>query len=234
MRRGFTIHHNGPPARCVGQSHARCIQFWAGVKRFHTATPPNGNGWSDIAYSFGVCPHGESFIGRGWNKNQFANGKDLVPPNDGADSEWYTILAFVGGGPGTGYNNEAPTSAMKNRIRSIINEGREAGRCGLAIKPHNDFKRKPCPGIELTAFCRVWDGKPFVVLPSTPVPIPEEDVEMRIIDCAGKPAIIVFANRTYESLTGPQRNAWRSAGVPAEGVTIPERDIILKFLTSTP
>jgi hypothetical protein len=237
MRRGFTIHHNGPPARCVGQSHARCVQFWNGVRRYHMAPEPNGQGWSDIAYSFGVCPHGTVFVGRGWDKNQFANGKDLVPPNDGTDSEWYTILAFVGGGPGTVYNNEAPTSQMLSQIQSVISQGRNAKRCGFAVKPHKDFKQKPCPGVQLTGFCRQWDGKPFANVPAptpSPVPTPEEETDMRIIDCQGKPAVIVFGDRTYKPLDTAERNAWRSAGVPAGLVTLPERDVILTSLEDTP
>jgi len=232
MRKGFTLHHNGPPANCLGRPHDRCQQFWRAVRDYHTNPEPIGQGWSDIAYSFGVCPHGIPFEGRGWTKRQFANGSDLVPPNDGDDSQWYTILAFVGGGPGTGYENEPPTPAMIARIRALISEGRTSGRCGLAVKPHNDFKKKPCPGVELTAWAEEWDGKAFTQ--HIPMPVLEEDNDMRIIDCQGKPAIIVFGNRTYEPINVAQRNAWRSAGVPAGLVTVAERSEILAFLEDTP
>lgn len=149
MRLGFTVHHNGPPAKCVGQAHSRCIAFWNAVKRFHMES----NGWSDIAYSFGVCPHGVRFEGRGWFKNQFANGADVVGPNDGKDSEWYTVLVFLGG-------DEKPTAEMVEGVKNLIIDGRSTGRCGQRVLPHNAFKPKACPGPEFTALAAVWDNNP--------------------------------------------------------------------------
>lgn len=149
MKKGFVIHHNGPPARCVGQPHSRCERYFAAVKNFHV----NDQGWSDIAYSFGVCPHGIRFTGRGWDKNQFANGSDVVGPYDGKDSEWYTVLVFLG-------TDEKPTAEMVEGVKALIVEGRSRGRCGQRVLPHNAFKVKPCPGPEFTALAAVWDNNP--------------------------------------------------------------------------
>lgn len=161
MRRGFVIHHNGPPARCVGQPHTRCEAFWRAVRRHHVVT----NGWSDIAYSFGICPHGTRFVGRGWHLPQFANGRDVRGDNDGSDGLWYTVLAFVGGGAATGYDTgaaeEPVTAAMLGGIGELIDEGRRAGRCGLAVLPHNRFKHKACPGPTLTRVAAELDGRPI-------------------------------------------------------------------------
>lgn len=153
MKRGFVIHHNGPPANCVGKPHSRCESFWAGVKRFHV----EDQGWSNIAYSFGVCPHGERLVGLGWDRNQFAGGKDMVGNDDGPDSAWYSVLVFVGGDTST-RDTEPPTSAMVNATANLIAEGRAAQRCGQRVLPHSAFKQKPCPGPEFTALSHQWDN----------------------------------------------------------------------------
>lgn len=149
-RHGFTIHWNGPAARCIGKPHSRCESFWAAVKHYHTVT----KGWSDIAYSFGVCPHGVRFTGRGWDKLQFANGADVVGQNDGRDRDWYTVIAFLGEG-------EVPTPEMVDGVRALIGEGRASGRCGPRVLPHNAFKQKTCPGTEFTIHAKAWDNQPL-------------------------------------------------------------------------
>lgn len=158
MKRGFTIHHNGPPAQCIGRDHSRCIAFWNAVRDFHV----NAKGWSDIAYSFGTCPHGVRFMGRGWDRNQFANGADIVGINDGPDSEWYSVLVFVGGDHSTG-DTEAPTSEMVRATAELITEGRSSGRCGMRVLPHNAWKPKPCPGPQFTALANAWDNQPITI-----------------------------------------------------------------------
>lgn len=162
MRHGFTIHWNGPAARCVGQPHSRCEGFWAAVKHYHTVT----KGWSDIAYSFGVCPHGVRFVGRGWDKAQFANGADVVGPDDGGDRYWYTVLTFLGEG-------EVATAEMVGGVRLLIAEGRSSGRCGPRVLPHNAFKRKTCPGTEFTLHARAWDNQSL----EDDMPLSDTDLE---------------------------------------------------------
>lgn len=195
MRRGFTIHHNGPPANCVGRGHDRCLRFWDAVRAFHTNPEPVGKGWSDIAYSFGVCPHGERLPGRGWDKRQWANGSDDVGPDDGADSEWYTVLVFVGGDTSTG-DTEPPTREMVVATAALIEEGRRSARCGMQVKPHNAFKRKPCPGPEFTELARQWDGQPITIDPPAPAPeIPEEN-DMFLYTAPGKPVFFCSGGKS--------------------------------------
>lgn len=226
MRRGFTIHHNGPPANCIGKPHSRCEAFWQAVVRYHT----EDKGWSGVAYSFGVCPHGERFEGQGWNRRQFANGVDLVGANDGADSEWYTVLVFVGGDTSTG-DTEPPTREMVVATAALIEEGRRSGRCGNRVLPHNAFKRKPCPGPEFTELARQWDGQPITVAPP-PAPEPEEP-DMLIIDCPGKPALILGVGGV-KRLSTAQRNALRTAGVEAKAVDAATSDTLWSLRDPTP
>jgi hypothetical protein len=170
MKLGFVVHWNGPLANVVGREHTRCVAYWRAVRAFHMGT----KGWSDIAYSFGVCPHGELFEGRGWYKNQFANGEDVVGPDDGIDRDWYTVLAFIGEDVAAGIR-EHPTPEMTNRIHELVDQGRTAGFCGLRVLPHNAFKVKSCPGLELTAWAAYWDNR------SMHLPEPEE-VDMQTHD----------------------------------------------------
>lgn len=172
MRNGFVLHHNGPPAGVIGHrsGHVRCEAYWRAVRSFHVST----QGWSDIAYSFGVCPHGQVFgLADGWTRRQFANGLDVVGSNDGPDRDWYTILGFFGVG-------EVPPAAMTDAARELIHQGRITGRCGLSVLPHNAFKRKACPGPEWTHLAAEWNGRPFtapspVPAPTVPLPSFEED-----------------------------------------------------------
>ena len=224
MKNGFVIHHNGPPANCIDRPHTRCEVFWASVRSYHV----NTKGWSDIAYSFGICPHGARFTGRGWDKNQFANGEDVVGVEDGPDRDWYSVLAFVGGGYDS-VPEEKVTPSMLLGLSRLIDEGRDTGRCGLAVLPHKDFKPKPCPGPTLTALARAWDDRPFAP-PVPPLTTINEETDMRIIDCEGRPALVVFGDRTHKSINKVQRDALRSAGVPAGLVTDAERTAILALL----
>jgi hypothetical protein len=203
-RKGFVIHHNGPPAGCVGKSHDRCEAFWNGVRNYHVRT----KGWTDIAYSFGVCPHGTVFTGRGWSKAQWANGSDQVGDDDGRDSEWYTVLAFVGGGEQGGFHTGSPeekvTAQMESGLRELIALGRRTGRCGNRVLPHNAFKRKACPGPTLTAFARQLDRKSAK---GNATPTPEgDDMDPR--------ALVVL---TYNAILGrnPETLAVIATGVKA-------------------
>lgn len=154
-KQGFVIHHNGPNVRIrEGDSHDRCIAYWNGVKAYHVGT----KGWSDIAYSFGVCIHGRRFVGRGWDRNQFANGTDVVGSYDGRDSEWYTVLVFLGWNDDSRHPvDEEPSRAMVAGVRALIAEGRNTRRCGSRVLPHNAFKPKRCPGATFTAYAAQWN-----------------------------------------------------------------------------
>lgn len=174
MRNGWVIHHNGPQAHVVGRSHDRCVSFWRGVVNYHA----NTKGWGDVAYSFGICPHGLRFTGRGWDARQWANGEDEVGMDDGSDDEWYTVLAFVGGGEAAGHDTGEPeepvTPEMAAGIRDLIAEGRESGRCGDRVLPHHDFKEKACPGPTLAALAAELDRQPLTA--------PQEDDMVKLDD----------------------------------------------------
>lgn len=195
MKRGFTIHWNGPPAQCVGQPHRRCVAFFDAVKRYHGQK--FGSKWAATSlYSFGICPHGMRFTGCGWNMHQAANGRDQVGADDGRDSEWYTVIVFLGEG-------EKPTPEMVEGVRALIDDGRLSRRCGPRVLPHNAFKRKTCPGPEFTELARAWDGAPlYAATPST---------EQENTDMWGTDIIASYgeAGYTLDATTDKGRQHWK-------------------------
>lgn len=207
-RYGFTIHHNGPPARCLDRPHTRCVAFWNAVEDFHV----NMKGWSGIAYSFGMCPHGTRFVGQGWDRAQFANGEDVVGPEDGSDSHWYTVLVFLGWEPDADGNpvDEEPTPAMVAGVRALIAEGRSSGRCDDRVLPHNAFKFKRCPGAAFTALAAAWDNKPLTTPTEAPDVTPEQDARLKRID-ARLSALVPDTPRKVNVATGELS----ADGVPA-------------------
>lgn len=141
---GSTVHYNGPP---IGLSrllanHSACFSTWRGIQAFHMGPE---RGWTDIAYTAGVCPHGYVFEGRGVGRRTAANGTN--PGNDSA----YAIFAFLGDG-------EAPNDAMKRAIVDYAEFLDQHGEAGPGINAHRDWKSTACPGDPLASW--VADGLP--------------------------------------------------------------------------
>jgi hypothetical protein len=141
---GVVLHHNGPAMGIV--DHSQCWVKVLNIQSYHM----NTKGWLDIAYTALFCDHGYVFEGRGWHKRQGANGDDDVGPDDGPDSRWLTFMWLGGIG-------EVPSAEAMEAARWCVAEARARG-AGWAVKPHSDFKNKPCPGDELRAFARQFDG----------------------------------------------------------------------------
>jgi hypothetical protein len=154
MRTGFVVHHDQAdhPVYSPDASHGRCEAFWRGVTNYHAQKWPGSAG--PTLYSFGVCRHGDVFTGRGWTTPQAAGGADQIPDDlQYRDIHWYSVLCFLGG-------DEQPTAEMLTGLAWLVTQGRDSGRCGLAVIPHNRFRLKPCPGPELTEWCEWADGNP--------------------------------------------------------------------------
>lgn len=157
-RKGGVLHSNG---RIVGFSPNATIdqekRFLRAVQRWHM----DNNGWSDIAYSWAVFPSGRIYELRGLSWDQFGNGEDQVGQNDGPDRVWYTIF-YVGGDDGDwdNPNRDKPTPAAKASVEALIAMIRDEG-AGDRVLPHNEFKRKTCPGKELSAYADELDGQPI-------------------------------------------------------------------------
>lgn len=122
--------------------------------------------------------------------------------------------------------------------RRITRAESEARVAGFISHAERDPARRTDPGAGfpwnqfLATYARlvaVWHP----THPPTPPPIVTEE-DMRIMDCKGKPAVIVFADRTYNTLNDAQRDAWRDLDVPPATVTPEHRATVLSFLTRNP
>jgi hypothetical protein len=141
--KGVKVHYTGSPedVRMV-DDHTRCVARVRAIQAGHM----DGNGWSDVGYSFLVCIHGDVFEGRGLHKLPAANGKDL-------NSGHYAVCGLVGNAGLTD-----PSDAMKHGIRDAIEYLRAEGGAGNEIKGHRDGYSTDCPGPRLYAW--VKDGAP--------------------------------------------------------------------------
>ncbi|MGW1847555.1 peptidoglycan recognition protein family protein [Streptomyces sp. NPDC001966] len=129
-QRGIVLHFNGRATHL--SAHAECIAYWKRVRSFHV----DGNGWVDIGYSFGVCPHGEVFTGRGLYRYQAAQGTTE------GNREYYSITLMVGG-------TEVPPAQQIDMVRDFRRYLIGLG-AGVEIRPHQEFFDTDCPGPVIT------------------------------------------------------------------------------------
>lgn len=122
---GLVIHYDGGKRMLTRQAHSACVLYWKGVRLQHI-----GQGWSDIGYSFGVCPHGEVFEGRGWRKVQAAQ--------PGGNSSYTSVTLMLGLG-------EHPTDVQIDSVRQLRKDLMERGMRSV-VKGHRDFIATSCPG----------------------------------------------------------------------------------------
>ncbi|OEV28680.1 hypothetical protein AN220_00685 [Streptomyces nanshensis] len=98
----------------------------------------NGNSWADIGYSFGVCPHGYVFEGRGLNKTQAAQ--------PGGNTTYYSVTFMIGGSEKPG---EKHLQAWRDVRDWLFGKG-----VRKVIKCHSDFVATSCPGDYLRSLVR--------------------------------------------------------------------------------
>lgn len=125
--KGLVIHYDGSVQGLAGKSHGECVAYWKRTRSFHMGS---SRGWADIGYSFGACPHGEVFEGRGMHHVQAAQ--------PGGNSTWYSVTLMSGPG-------ERPTDAQVDAVRQLRRWLMGQGVAG-AVKGHRDFYSTSCPG----------------------------------------------------------------------------------------
>ncbi|WP_327088525.1 N-acetylmuramoyl-L-alanine amidase [Nonomuraea sp. NBC_01738] len=150
--RGVKVHYVGGrvDARLLTE-HDRCLDLMKQIQGWHM----DGNGWSDFAYSYAVCPHGSILEGRGPHVLVAANGPGL-------NQAHYAVLGMVGS---TGLVE--PTDDMLVGILEAIKILRERGGAGREIKGHRDGYSTDCPGEALYAWVRKGCPRPG----TTPKPV---------------------------------------------------------------
>lgn len=162
--RGVTVHHKGMAPYASGAAsypHSKCAAAVRADQDWHM----DGNGWSDIAYSYLLCQHGTAYEGRGLNWAHFANGsintgRTYLNP---AQTGWYSLQAMIG--------SQDPTAALVATLAELTHFLRGKG-VGDEVTPHSYFKVKPCPGVVLSRWAIEHNNKPVIAPPPPPAAAP--------------------------------------------------------------
>lgn len=153
---GFTVHWEG--ADPAGGAHSQCSAAIRSIQAFHQSGE-----YSDIAYNWVVCRHGQIFEGRGWSVQGAAQN---------AGNKERASICFMGG-PNTPFGPEA-----KQAIRQLVFDLAPATAKGKAIG-HRDEPScsTACPGNTIEAWIKNGMGAPPV--PAPPVPVPSRHPTVR-------------------------------------------------------
>ncbi|MEU6437414.1 N-acetylmuramoyl-L-alanine amidase [Streptomyces albidoflavus] len=156
-RRGVKLHYLG--TAYSDRPHDQCAAYVRQLQAQHM----DGNGWSDVGYSFLVCTHGYVHEGRGLARRNSANGNTALNEQD------YAVCLLVGSSGLT-----KPTDAQLDGARDAIDYCRDKGGAGLWLGGHRDGYATACPGD--TVYAWVKQGAPR---PKTPTPEKEEPMSYR-------------------------------------------------------
>ncbi|MFB6675616.1 peptidoglycan-binding protein [Streptomyces sp. NPDC056390] len=153
--KGVKVHYEGSPVSTkLLTDHDACIAEWKAIRKSHLAN--KAEGYSDIAYNYGACPHGYLLEGRGIGKRTGANGSQPL------NVAHYAIVGLVGSSGLT-----EPNDAMLSAIRDGIDLLRKHG-AGSEIKGHRDGYATACPGGPLYAWVQKGAPRPGGSTPATP------------------------------------------------------------------
>ncbi|MFD9211582.1 hypothetical protein ACFVY9_00400 [Streptomyces sp. NPDC059544] len=153
-RRGVKVHYLG--SAYEDRPHTACAAYVRKLQDSHM----DGNGWSDIGYSFLVCTHGYVYEGRGLKRRNSANGNTSLNEQD------YAVCALLGSSGLT-----KPTDAQLHGIRDAIDYCRIEGPAGTWIGGHRDGYATACPGDVLYAWVKKGAPRPASApTPSQPAP----------------------------------------------------------------
>ncbi|MER7953832.1 peptidoglycan recognition family protein [Streptomyces sp. NPDC096030] len=142
-RRGVKIHYLGTPYS--DRTHDKCAAYVRQLQAQHM----DGNGWSDIGYSFVVCTHGYVYEGRGLRRRNSANGNTTLNDQD------YAVCGLVGSSGLT-----IPPPAQLNGLRDAVDYCRAQGPAGDWLGGHRDGYATSCPGEPLHVWVHAGGPRP--------------------------------------------------------------------------
>lgn len=131
---GLAVHYS--EGNVGKDQHGLCARRVRAIQRHHQQT----KGYADIAYSFLVCQHGFTFVGRGTVAGSASQGS-----TDGNRHYW--SVCWLGGPLDT------PTPLAKAAIVDLRTYLQQRGM-GLKVRPHHYFSRTLCPGVLVSTWLR--------------------------------------------------------------------------------
>lgn len=163
VSQGAILHWEGPSmwGDLWAFAHDSCAAKVRGIQAYHMRV-----GYSDIAYSYVICPHGYLFEGRA----------ELGMAN-AASGDWdvnhatIAICFLWGDGDNILEGNPDPIDAL----HAIRNFWIETGGMSWQTRPHRSIVATSCPGDELAYVAGLLDGappQPFSDSGGSPAPAP--------------------------------------------------------------
>jgi hypothetical protein len=154
--------------------HTQCAAYVRQIQAQHM----DGNGWSDIGYSYVVCTHGYVYEGRGLRRRNSANGNTTLNNQD------YAVLLMVGSSGLT-----RPTDAQLHGARDAIDYCRREGPAGTWLGGHRDGYATSCPGDPVYAWAK--QGAP------RPDSTPQQEDDMALTDAQMRELADLVAERVW-------------------------------------
>lgn len=111
----------------------------ADIKSWHTAKPPQGNGWKDIGYHYVVDLDGTIEQGRPLDQVG-AHTKDHNAKTIG--------ICYVGGRDANGNVKDTRTAAQKAAIEKLIKALKTCFPTITKVRGHRDYAAKACPSFD--------------------------------------------------------------------------------------
>jgi len=125
--KGIVIHYDGGSRNLTAKEHPACLDYWKWCRDFHIKT----NGWKDIGYSYGICPHGVLFEGRGFGREQAAQ--------PGGNRDWLSVTLMLG-------KKESPTEKQIAAFNEFRTKLVRTKKIAEAVSFHSMFFATDCPG----------------------------------------------------------------------------------------
>jgi hypothetical protein len=204
-RRGVKLHYLGTPY--TDRTHDRCDDYVRQIQAQHM----DGNGWSDIGYSFVVCTHGYVYEGRGLKRRNSANGSTALNDQD------YAVLLMVGSSGLT-----RPTDDQLDGTRDAIEYCREKGPAGAWIGGHRDGYATSCPGDVIYAWVKKGAPRPAssTPAPAPTAPTPAQETDMPSVLNEANPLDVELESGEWTALAFEDAGALITGPVPALNLTI--------------
>lgn len=119
----------------------------ADIRRWHTAKPPVGRGWSDIGYHYVILLDGTVEHGR---------PVDRIGAHCSGRNENSIGVCLIGGCAADGKTSkDTRTEAQKASLLNLVRELQNRYRIpSSGIHGHNEFANKACPSFDVQAWKR--------------------------------------------------------------------------------